>query len=304
MKNKIYVLVGLPASGKSTWASRQADCKIVSSDAIREELYGDESIQKEPFKVFNLMNKRTKNLLAEGYNVVYDATNLSIKKRKHLINNELSGFDIEKVAVVFATPYKECLKRNANRDRKVPEYVIERMYKSFQFPHYDEGFDTIEIIKSDNKFVINIEDIIMLVGMDHDTNPKYHTESVGTHMLECHEYFTNKYKEINDTALETAILYHDIGKRDCKSFIDSKGKPSEYAHYYSHENVSSYLCMFLKGLTKEELIDCCMLVNKHMMLHNCNSEERVQATCSKRSWERLKIMYECDKAGSIGNKEE
>lgn len=44
--NKLYVMVGLPASGKSTIAAEyveQHDAVLVSSDAIRAEIYGDEN---------------------------------------------------------------------------------------------------------------------------------------------------------------------------------------------------------------------------------------------------------------------
>ena len=44
----LYMMVGLPASGKSTYAkllAEEVDGIIVSSDAIRKEWYGDENIQ-------------------------------------------------------------------------------------------------------------------------------------------------------------------------------------------------------------------------------------------------------------------
>ena len=77
------ILVGLSASGKSTMADRlkSKGYKIVSSDAIREELsfYEDQSRNNEVFKIFH---KRIGDYLENGENVVADATNLTIKSRK------------------------------------------------------------------------------------------------------------------------------------------------------------------------------------------------------------------------------
>ena len=39
-----YMYIGLPGSGKSTIAVAQKGATIISSDAIRGELYGDENI--------------------------------------------------------------------------------------------------------------------------------------------------------------------------------------------------------------------------------------------------------------------
>ena len=53
---KVYMLVGIPCSGKSSFVKEQNGIWI-SSDKIREELYGDESIQENPEKVFRVMWK-------------------------------------------------------------------------------------------------------------------------------------------------------------------------------------------------------------------------------------------------------
>ena len=55
------MMVGLPASGKSHYAkllSKQHNAKIMSSDSIREELYGSESVQEDSNKVFELLHRR------------------------------------------------------------------------------------------------------------------------------------------------------------------------------------------------------------------------------------------------------
>lgn len=137
----LYVMVGLPGSGKSTYA-KTLGCPIVSSDAVRAELYGNESIQGSAHEVFNIVHKRINDYLREGKSCVYDATNLSIKNRNPWPNIP----ECRKVAIVVDTPYAQCLERNATRKRKVPENVIARMAKKFQMPTAKEGFDEVLIV--------------------------------------------------------------------------------------------------------------------------------------------------------------
>ena len=87
------MLVGLPGSGKSTYANtfrsqllseiNDERVVIISSDAIRKELYGDESIQTDPARVFSLMEERTLDELDKGSVVLYDATNINRKNRSN-----------------------------------------------------------------------------------------------------------------------------------------------------------------------------------------------------------------------------
>ena len=88
------MLCGLPGSGKSTFAkqiikmaeSQDKEAYVVSSDAIREELWGDERIQREPEKVFDLAHKRIMHALRADYDyVVFDATNIKRKNRLFLM---------------------------------------------------------------------------------------------------------------------------------------------------------------------------------------------------------------------------
>lgn len=76
--------------------------------------------------------------------MIFDATNINYKKRRDWLNR-FNKYDVEKIGVLVATPYKECLERNKKRERKVPKEVIERMYFNFYIPQYYEGFDDIQI---------------------------------------------------------------------------------------------------------------------------------------------------------------
>lgn len=136
---KLTIMIGIPGSGKSTIAS--AFGEVVSTDAIRGELFGDEGDQRNGNRVWREAYSRIHALLAEGKDAVLDATNVSAKRRKEEIAEFAEASEI--MAVWVDTPIEVAIKRNANRDRKVPYSVIRRMNNQLEIPNLDEGFSTI-----------------------------------------------------------------------------------------------------------------------------------------------------------------
>ena len=146
IQNEIILLIGLPGSGKSTLAEKLTKNRkyvvIVSSDKIREELYGDEATQGDNNKIFSLVRERAEEALKDCKDVIIDATNLTVKDRS-------AYFDIAKTydalvtGILFDIPVKECKRRNLKRDRVVPDFVYDKMMKRYEQPTLDEGFTMI-----------------------------------------------------------------------------------------------------------------------------------------------------------------
>ena len=229
--NKLYVMVGLPASGKSTIAAEyieRHDAVLVSSDAIRAEIYGDENCQDDPSKVFDLMKKRTVAALREGYNVVYDATNINSKRRISLLRDiKKQVAQVIPVAVLVLCPVDECIERDALRNRTVGEAVINKMLYNYQPPSYYEGFRTLEYHYTGN--YINIEELLGQTW-DFDQKNHHHSLTLGGHMSK-----TAALVE-DDFMVNLAARYHDIGKLFVQTF-DEDGE----AHYKNHHHVGAYL---------------------------------------------------------------
>lgn len=244
---RFIMMIGLPGSGKSTMAEKiaeQENAVILSSDKIREELYGNEATQGEPEKVFALMHQRTKEALKQGKNVIYDATNVTAKNRRGIMQ-ELKGFDIEKEAVIVARPYEDCLKMNAQRERKVPEEAIERMYKNFQMPYYFEGFTNIKISypNPEDKEKYGNYCFAFKKLLYYDQNNPWHPEDLGTHLLDVHERLQTLGLTDDNVIYQTALI-HDVGKPFTRKLNPETG----YCSYFKHANVGAYMSMFYEGL--------------------------------------------------------
>lgn len=308
-KVKFVMLCGLPASGKSTYCEQykyNKDWVVLSSDAIRAELLGDESDQSKNEEVFKILHSRVKENLRNGKNVVYDATNLSRKNRVHFISDELKGIYCEKICVLFATPFELCCARNYARDRQVPESAMVRTYKNFQTPTIYEGWDDVQIVWADYDNMLGFEydicvDIERWKHISHD-NP-HHSLSIGNHMIAACDYAKDKTDNIK---VITAALLHDIGKPDTKAFVDSHGKECETAHFYQHHCVGSYLALFYlikmhPNWKDEDVLYVSLLINLHMRpflayKHSDKAEAKDRRLFGDKIIDEVLILHECDKA--------
>ena len=261
------MLIGLPGSGKSTWAVHSI-ASVVSSDDLRKEIYGDENDQNDPKLIFTEAKKRIVNSLNRGRDAILDATNINRKQRIRFIKDVRSqirkGVDLEVVAVWIAVPYEECLRRNSKRERVVPEHVIEKMYKNFCPPGYEEGFDRIEL-RFTGGFETGYDLGEYLREADaYDQQNPHHTLTLGGHSRKCADYV----KEHSDSKLLYDIaLLHDCGKPFTASYYNSKGVKCEKLHFYQHHCTGAYdIVFYLKnlGYTDDEIVRGARLVWWHM----------------------------------------
>jgi predicted kinase len=145
--NKIIMLIGAPASGKSTYAEKLAaehNAVILSTDKIRAALYGDESIQGVWAEIQAILYKDIKNAIKANKNIILDSTHYKKEFRAKIIKNfsKYSEFS----AYYFNYPFALIYSRNKNRPRRVPFEVLAAMYKELKLrpPLLSEGFKSIK----------------------------------------------------------------------------------------------------------------------------------------------------------------
>ncbi len=144
---KLFILQGLPASGKSTFAKQKAkeekNTIIINRDKIREMLKGVYSEFPFGSNMENLVTKiedhALQSALLQGYNVISDNTNFRFNKGKasHIVRTLAPVVDVEFEFIMFNTDVKECLERDSKREFPVGKKVITDMY--FKYMH-DEGY--------------------------------------------------------------------------------------------------------------------------------------------------------------------
>lgn len=148
---KCYQLVGVPASGKSTWIADQdwaKGCCVISTDHwVEEEAARQGKTYSEVFtdympRAVELMAVNVVAAREMGNDIIWDQTSTSIKSRARKFRM-LPAY--EHIAVVFQTPNEEEHQRRLKTrpGKVIPEAVLFDMVWNFEMPTEEEGFKEI-----------------------------------------------------------------------------------------------------------------------------------------------------------------
>lgn len=151
--SNVLISIGPAGAGKTTSLAefrREYAPKAVyiSPDDIRRMMYGDALCQNGNSEVWRTVYRTVRNAIGFSRNVIIDATNANPSDRQSLVVACRNYGATWIAGAWFRTSLDQCLRQNGQRDRKVPEYAIVRMYQSLaEFPpQYGEGFDQLEEI--------------------------------------------------------------------------------------------------------------------------------------------------------------
>jgi predicted kinase len=130
----LTILVGCPASGKSTFSEwiikTEPKTMRVSRDEIRHTQFTTIMEQDAESMISKIINEQVRTLLQNGWNVLLDNCHTKLEYIESHIKqfNEIANIEFK----VFELSLEELFIRNAKRTRKVPKKVIENMFNQLQ----------------------------------------------------------------------------------------------------------------------------------------------------------------------------
>ena len=148
------MLRGIPASGKTSWATeaaRNGRYSVVSKDTIME-IYFPNYRRKDEREVVRTEDLLIKKSLSDGRSVIVDDTNLNPiheKRLRSLAEAHAAEFHIKD----FDVPLEECIERNIKRGMKVPTSAIVEMHNKYinkpKKVEYEDNLDECIIVDVD-----------------------------------------------------------------------------------------------------------------------------------------------------------
>lgn len=287
MKTAI-ILVGVPGSGKSTYA-KKLNLMHFSSDVIRLELFGTLRKHHDPKddeRVFKLLHER---VFSYDGSLTFDATNISRSLRTSLYNKFKSlNYRVELHLILEPLMFAKYQNEKRSFEKVVPFQIINNMYKFMEPPRIGIDCDNYKIISQSDFLNSNIDynDFIKSaktfgiyttvrkyisaaylpefdkLNQNHDT--PYHLEDIDTHIDMC-------IKNSNDDVMLITSILHDLGKSQAK----------ENGHYKGHETISSiYALRFFDEVRNIpdhiNPSDITEIVLQHMAAHKGISKEHMK----------------------------
>ena len=147
----LYMLVGVPGSGKSTWVKNKnfTDAIIASSDDYIERVAAEsgktynEIFSKAIGYAQKFVDAQVQTAINLDKTLVWDQTNTTAKGRKTKLGRIPKEW--RKVCVYFATPEADELQRRLDSrvGKNIPKDVMTSMINHLETPTLDEGFDEI-----------------------------------------------------------------------------------------------------------------------------------------------------------------
>jgi len=146
----MYMMVGVPASGKSTWiANRKHNAVVISSDDLIEAHAAEQGktyneVFREQIKIAaGIVKTEAQKAFAEGRDVIWDQTNLTIRSRKSKLDMVPAHYT--KVAIYFATPAEHVWRQRleSRPGKSIPWHILDGMAEMIELPTTEEGFDEV-----------------------------------------------------------------------------------------------------------------------------------------------------------------
>lgn len=142
-KSRVYMMCGLPGTGKDTYIAQHLNSMpVISLDAIRKEL--KIKATDEQGLVIQTAKDRAKEYLRQGQDFVWNATNTGKQIREGLIQL-FDTYDAYIIIYYLHNRVEKILTQNRQREAVVPEAVIRKLHRKLEIPLPSEAHQVIYI---------------------------------------------------------------------------------------------------------------------------------------------------------------
>lgn len=298
-KRKLYILSGLPGSGKTFITKKFSNEMIISTDDIRKSfirskkfLSSDNEVKEfissqSDNEVFKIVSMILELKMKEKLTTVIDATNISDVERKRYINiAEKHGVEAE--ILIMDTSYEDCLINDQNREKHVGEKVLSKFYEKFQrdskYPfRLINNKDTI-VLKEPFRIPSDIK--LDVVG---DIHGLYDDLII---LLSSQGYAINDFNISHTDPKRKLLFLGDFVDRGTQSLevlrlIKSAVESGHYAIRGNHED------KLLKNMTRDEVRGSFAVLSTYSQVMKCSKEEQDSITSFLKSLDGYYIQNEC-----------
>lgn len=202
IKQEVIFLKGLPASGKTRYASKligaNSKYKRIGKDFLRIMIDGGEWSKSNEKNIIKSRDKLSELFLENGFNIIIDDTNFH-EPHEVKLRELAKKYDARFVIKDFTdVPLETCLKRDSKRDNPVGRKNIMRMYNKYLKKQNEKPLNPV--IFGDNLPYCVIFDLDGTIAHIHDRSP-YDGKSCGSDLVN---------KSINNL-INIIQSYNDIG---------------------------------------------------------------------------------------------
>lgn len=135
-RNTLFMLKGLPASGKTNLAKTMMkdkpwEVKRVSKDDLRAMVQNGKYTEDSEHFILDIRDFVVARAIERGHDVVVDDTNMNPKHEEQLREIAFS-MDASFEVIEINTPIDVCIKRDAKRSKPVGEFAIRYMAEKYE----------------------------------------------------------------------------------------------------------------------------------------------------------------------------
>lgn len=138
--SKMYIMIGVPGCGKSTWSKEIIDenTVVVCKDAFRSMLRIDYeyNMKYEPI-VHDLQTAAIASAVENGLNIIVDEVNIN-KAKRDVLKELVPGYEISYVVFKNTDTLDRRMNEPRGYSREEWDEVIKGMIKSMEWPETDE----------------------------------------------------------------------------------------------------------------------------------------------------------------------